>query len=409
MASDTPKPGSESALHTLFYDADRVRFVHWDEFSGAKTTVVLTVTIAVLSFITGLSHLSQQVVPLDGPLAAFLPAASSVVRIAGILFAFVLGGLAVGLQRRIRLAWYGATVALPMVALLPLATAQATDVPMLLLTVVTFPMVIRNRHQFDKPLDLSPFQIAALAAFFGVQIYGTLGTYVMREQYDGIDTVIDAFYYIVVTGTTVGYGDLTPDSQTARLFTLTVIITGTAAFTAAFGSLIVPALESRMAAAFGNMTASELTLLEDHVLVLGYGELTEPLLDELEANADVVVITEDTDRASELKDRDVSVLTADPTDEAALLDARIDTARGVVVATRDDAHDALAILAARQANPDVRVVAAAHDQKHLDKLAGVGADEVISPTVIGGQMLGQSVLETPDLGLDGGESADDED
>jgi voltage-gated potassium channel len=79
-----------------------------------------------------------------------------------------------------------------------------------------------------------------------------------------------------------------------------------------------------------------------------------------------------------------------------LLDARIDAARGVVVATDDDARDALAVVAARQANPDVRIVAAATDQKHADKLKTVGADTVISPAVIGGRLLGQSVLGEAD-------------
>jgi voltage-gated potassium channel len=87
------------------------------------------------------------------------------------------------------------------------------------------------------------------------------------------------------------------------------------------------------------------------------------------------------------------VLTADPTDADTLRDARVDSASGVVVATEDDARDVLAVLAARQENPDVRIVAAATNQKHVDKLDNVGADEVISPTIIGGQMLGQAVRQ----------------
>jgi len=226
-----------------------------------------------------------------------------------------------------------------------------------------------------------------------VQVYGTVGTYAMRENFVGVTTLTDAFYYIVVTGTTVGYGDATPTTQATKLFTLSVIVLGTGAFTVATGSLIIPALESRISSAFGTMTASELTLLEDHVLVLGHGELTEPLLDELAATADVVVVTPDTDAATSLDDRDVNVLTADPTDEGPLLDARIGAARGVVIATNDDARDALAVVAARQADPDVRIVAAATDQRHVDKLEAVGADAVISPAVIGGRLLGRSVLD----------------
>lgn len=393
MAGDTREGRTDAALQELFEHAERVRLVHWRQFSGAKTTVLLLAVVAALSFITGLSTLSQGAVDLNGPLAPFFPAASALVRLYGVFFAFLIGALTVGMHRRIYIAWAGAMVALPLVALLPLVTASATDVPVLLVALVTYPLIVRNRTQFDQSLDLTPFQSGAIAAFVGVQIYGTVGTFALREEYVGVETVTDAFYYIVVTGTTVGYGDATPTTQLTKLFTLSVIVLGTGAFTIATGSLVVPAIESRISSAFGNMTASELTLLEDHVLVLGNGDMTEPLLDQLSDASDVVVVTDDTDIASALRESDVRVLTADPTDDESLLDARIDTAAGVVVATDDDAQDVLAVLAARQANPDVRIVAAANDETHVDKLEGVGADVVISPTVIGGRMLGQSVLD----------------
>ncbi|MFW6448592.1 MAG: NAD-binding protein, partial [Halobacteriota archaeon] len=186
--------------------------------------------------------------------------------------------------------------------------------------------------------------------------------------------------------------------------TLSFILIGTGAFTAAIGSLLIPAIESRMAAAVGNMTPSELRLLEDHVLVLGYGALTDPILEELADEVDLVVVTPDSEAATRLRDRDLSVLTEDPTEKETLRDARIDAARAVVVATEDDAKDVLAIIAVTQTNPDIFIVAAANDRHHVDKLEDVGADVVISPAVIGGRMIGRSVLEggrsTPDGAAD---------
>lgn len=393
MVSDTRDGRSRTALEELFDHTDRVRLVDWASFSDAKTTVLLLSVFAVVSFITGLSHLSAGTETLNGPLASLFPGAENLVRLYGVFFAFLIGALTVGVQRRIKVAWYGVLFALPLAMLLPLFTADATDVPLFLVGAVAFPHAIRNRTHFDEALDLSPFQTAALAAFFGSQIYGTLGAYVMREDFAGIESVTDSFYYIIVTATTVGYGDATPTTQIAKLFTLSVIILATGSFTVATGSLLVPAIESRISNAFGIMNASELSLFEDHVLVLGYGEITDPLLDEIVGTTDIVVVTEDTDTASALRDRGVNVLTADPTDADTLRDARADTASGVVVATEDDARDVLAVLAARQANPDVRIVAAAADQKHVDKLESVGADEVISPMIIGGQMLGKAVRQ----------------
>ena len=394
MANDPPETPIDAALRELFHRKDRVPFVYWGEFTGTKTTVLLTASVAVLAFVTGLSHLSAASLEFGGPLAPFVPTESTaVVPFGAVFLAFVVGGLAVGLQRRVRVAWYGAVVVLPLAALLVFVTAEPTDVLLFVLSLGTFPLVVRNRAAFDRSIDLSAFQIAAIVAFVAGQLYGTLGAYVLRAQYDGIETWIDAFYYVIVTATTVGYGDATPVTQGAKLFTLSAIIVVTGTFAVASGSLILPALESRVTAAFGTMTASELSLLEDHVLVLGYGELTEPLLDALSTATDVVVVTPDQDTVSALGERDIKVLTADPTEESSLYEARIDAANGVVAATSDDAGDVLAVLAARHANPEIRIVAAATNHHHVDKLKRVGADEVLSPSVIVGQRLGRSVLE----------------
>ena len=406
MATDPPETPGDTALDELFHQSEQVPLVYWRTFSGSKAAVLLTGVTAVFAFVAGLSHLSQGGVTPTGPFAGALPPGTAdVVPLASIVVGFLLAGLAVGLRSRYRLAWYGVLACVMALLGIPLVTGAASDAVPALVGVVGATLAVVKRSGFDRRVELTAFQTTALLAFVAVQVYGTVGTYAMREHFVGVDTVTDAFYYIVVTGTTVGYGDATPTTQVTKLFTLSIIVLGTGAFTVATGSLIVPALESRISSAFGTMTASELTLLEDHVLVLGNGELTEPLLDELDATTDVVVVTPDADAASALDERDVNVLTADPTDEGPLLDARIDAARGVVVATDDDARDALAVVAARQANPDVRIVAAATDQKHADKLEAVGADAVISPAVIGGRLLGRSVLGDEDalggLGDDG--------
>jgi hypothetical protein len=43
-------------------------------------------------------------------------------------------------------------------------------------------------------------------------------------QFDGLDTRIDALYFTIVTLATVGYGDITPKSQSARLVTILQIL-----------------------------------------------------------------------------------------------------------------------------------------------------------------------------------------
>ncbi|GAB7010254.1 NAD-binding protein [Halorubrum trueperi] len=390
-ASDDP---TEPALEEVFYPADRIPFVEWEAFTGGKSTVLLVGAVTLLSFLTGLSNLSRSVVVTDGPLAVFLDVSPSFVQFGGVLFAFVLGIVAVGLQQRKSVAFRAALVLLPALAALPLLTFRTTDVPLLLGIGVTYPLLLRNRDRFDQTVDLSPLQIASLSAIGGVGLYGSVGAYALRDEFTGDPlTWSDAVYFVIVTIATVGYGDFAPTTVRARWFALSIILFGTGAFTVAVGTLIGPVIESRMATAFGIMTASDLSLLEDHVVVLGYGDVTDSLLDELDDETELIVVTDDATVASELDDSGVNVLTGDPTDEDVLVDASIGTARGVVVGSDDDARDVLAVLAATSVNPDVRVVAAATEAKHVEKFRSVGADEVVNPRSIGGTLLGRSVLD----------------
>jgi voltage-gated potassium channel len=391
--ADSTDRAADDAVEEVFYPRDRVALVDWERVSGAKPAVVLVGVVALLSFVTGLSNLSREAVVLAGPLADLLPRATGFARFAGVVAAFVLAAVTVGLRRRKRLAWRVAVVTLPVLALLPLTTFETTDVPLLVGVAVALPMLVRNRARFDRSVHLEPLQVASLVSFLAVGVYGTVGAYGLRRQFAALDTWGDAVYYVIVTIATVGYGDVTPTSPVARWFSLSVILFGTGAFTIAVGALVGPAIESRMAAAFGNMTASELTLLEDHVVVLGHGDVTAPLLDTLADEADLVVVTRDTDAAAALDDRAVNVLTGDPADESVLRDARVDAAAGVVVGSDDDARDVLAVIAAKKVAPDVRVVAAANEGKHVDKLRSVGAERVVDLRSIGGRLLGESVLD----------------
>ncbi|MDG5776391.1 NAD-binding protein [Haloarculaceae archaeon H-GB2-1] len=365
--------------------AERVRLF------GARAAIWMTTAVALLSFATGIVNIGNSGV--QGPLASMVPLA--VQRAAGFTGAFtgfLMLGSAYGMRRRFRVAWYTTVVLLPMTAIQGLVQSSEFSVPLVVLSTVSLPTVLLNHRRFDRELDLTATQLAAMAALGGTQIYGTVGAYALRSEFTNVDTLTDAFYFTLVTASTVGYGDLTPASQQARLFGMSVVLLGTTSFAVALGSLLGPAIEARFANALGTMTDSQLNVVENHVLVLGFGELTEPLLDELAPAASFVVITPNADRATELRNRDVTVLTADPSDEEPLRKAGIEDARAIIVATNDDAEDALAVLTARALNPDIRIVAAATDRENVNKLRRAGADEVISPAVIGGHLLVESAL-----------------
>ncbi|MFB6172841.1 MAG: NAD-binding protein [Haloarculaceae archaeon] len=358
-----------------------------------RAALLLAGTAAVLSVVTGLVNISDPTV--TGPLAAYVPAAvQRVAGFTGALTGFLLLASAFGLRRRYRAAWYATLVMLPVAALQGLAQSSPYSYPLVAVSVLAFPVVSLTRDVFDRDLALTTSQLAALGALVGALGYSTVGAYALRAEFGGLDTLLDAFYFAVVTASTVGYGDITPQSAIGRLFGVSALVLGTAAFAVALGTLLGPAIEARFARALGTMTDSALELLENHVVVVGYGDLTEPILEELDVP--FVVVTIDAEKAQRLRDRGYEVVVDDPSDEEPLRRVGIDRARALVAATQDDARDALAILTARELNPDLRIVAAATERENETKLRRAGADVVISPAVIGGHMLVESALRETD-------------
>jgi voltage-gated potassium channel len=366
---------------------------NWRWIVTTRAAVALALLIALLSVATGIVRVDQQAADF-GPVAPHVPlAVQNAVGFTGALTGFLMLGSALALRRRLRAGWWATLLLLPLTAVQGLLQASPYSLPLVVLSVCALPTLLLSRRRFDRSLSLTTTQLAAGGALVGVQAYGTFGAYAMREQFDGIDHLLDAFYFTLITSSTVGYGDIGPDTEVAILFTMSVVVLGVASFGIAIGALVGPAIQARISKTLGIMTDSELDLLEDHILVLGYGDLTEPIVNELhDADRQFLVVTRDQEAASELTERDIRVLTANPSDEEPLRRARIEHAKAVLVATDDDAQDALAVLTARELRPDVRIVTAATDRENTRKLERAGADDVISLSELGGHLLVRSAL-----------------
>lgn len=359
--------------------------------------IALTGIVGVLSVVTGVVSLSYE--PYVTPLAVYVPASvRTAVSLTGAFTGFAMLLSAWGLRHRLRLAWYTSLALLPITALQGIAQSNVLSVPLVVLSLAAIPNVAANRSRFSRRLTLSQGQWAAVGALASALLYGTVGSYALRDGYEEIQTPLDAFYYTVITVSTVGYGDAVPTTQLARTFAVSFVVVGTAAFAFALGTLITPVIEARLSKALGRMTKLQLEALKDHVVVLGYSEATSPILSELSDRSDFVVLTPDADTVAKLRERDYMVVNANPSNEGALRQARIESARAVVAATDDDAEDALAVLTARQMNPDIRVVVSAADDGNVRKLRRAGADTVISPASVVGDLLVESALTGEDKG-----------
>jgi voltage-gated potassium channel len=364
------------------------------EWVTVRASILLTFAVAILSIIVGLVHITTGGV--DSALVAFVPdAIRRAVGFTGTLTGFAMLACGYALKQRFRVGWTATAVLLPITVIQGLLQVSPFAVPLVALSVLSVPALVYNRSRFDRTFSPSPTQLAAGVALLTAISYGTFGSYALREEFTGIATLTDAFYYTIVTASTVGYGDIhaAPTSEIGKLFAVSTLLVNVAAFAVALGVLLTPAIEAQLSKALGRMTESQFNILDDHVILLGYGELTEPIFETLaDTDVDVAVITTDEAAARRLSDRDIPVLTADPSDEEPLQTVGIVDATAVIAATNNDAQDALGILTARQLNPEITIVAAATQRENVAKLRRAGADRVISPAAIGGRLLANSAV-----------------
>lgn len=92
----------------------------------------------------------------------------------------------------------------------------------LLLTVVAVLLLRQIRHVLlDRP-DSRPGVVISLLIVLSVHVFSA-AYYTLAKQpgeFSGLHTRIDALYFTVVTLATVGYGDITPRGQAARVVTV---------------------------------------------------------------------------------------------------------------------------------------------------------------------------------------------
>ncbi|CAM5367041.1 membrane protein [Streptomyces parvulus] len=91
-----------------------------------------------------------------------------------------------------------------------------------LLGVVAALLLRQIHHVLAERLDTNPGVVLPLLIVLSVHIFSATYYALAKEpgEFTGLRTRVDALYFTVVTLATVGYGDITPSGQSARIVTL---------------------------------------------------------------------------------------------------------------------------------------------------------------------------------------------
>lgn len=208
----------------------------------------------------------------------------------------------------------------------------------------------------------------------------------------------DAFYMVVITFTTIGYGEVHPLTQTGRAFNIGLILAGGTLVALGIGSLTQALLEFELTNFFGRRKMQrDIARLEEHYIICGAGRVGRSAARELARArsgpraAAFVVIENNVEKAAQFEN-EFLLLVGDATKEEVLRQARIEQAQGLVAAATNDATNIYIVLTARSLNPKLKIIARASEEGAEKHLLTAGADSVISPYLFAGHRIAQSFL-----------------
>ena len=170
------------------------------------------------------------------------------------------------------------------------------------------------------------------------------------------DNLLNYTWYFVVTLTTVGYGDYTPQTPGGRVFGMLVMLFGIGTLALMVGRVAEKVYEARRRSMKGEMRLK----LSGHIAILGYrsGE-TEQLVEEILADKvcqerDIVLCSSSIDE-NPMPDN-IKFVKGELTSEEVLVSACVADAWRIVVHGRDDSQTITGVLAALSVNRTAHIV-----------------------------------------------------
>lgn len=294
--------------------------------------------------------------------------------------------MAIGLLWRSRLAWTMASLlALTGVASLVLGRHSGGHLLVAYFVLMVVALFIAWR-QFDRS-SVAASTLFAVTSVVMLIMYATFGAYYLGHDFNPpIVDLITALYYSLVTMSTVGYGDITPQTPEAKLFTISIVILGVAVFATSLTAVIAP-MVSKSLQRIVNSKGLRMKR-EHHFVVIGNGSLAINTARELLRRGNPVTRLLRKDPGDiDLANSEVDIVIGDPSGTEALKEAGAHRAEAVLAMTVDDSENAFIILAVKELGGSARTVAVVNDSAHFGRIKLAQPDVVISPQVLGGELI----------------------
>jgi Trk K+ transport system NAD-binding subunit len=202
-------------------------------------------------------------------------------------------------------------------------------------------------------------------------------------------SAVDAFYFVVTTITTTGYGDISPRAEASwlKLYACLLMFLGSASIATVYSLITDFLVTARFKELMGRREVPE----GGHVIVAGIGNVGYRVIEELAAAEIPVVAIERNPEGSFLRaiGEQAAIVTGDARLPETLARAGVGSATAVISVSSDDAANLSIGLIAKQLNPALRSVVRLFDADFARKVemaltvdAALGASRIAAPTFV---------------------------
>ena len=250
-----------------------------------------------------------------------------------------------------------------------------------------FTEIVNIGGDFRKRLSTLAWFVVFLMCV--VVLFTAVFQFIMVEVEGRSHSWITAFYWTVVTMSTVGFGDVVFESDVGRLFSLIVLGSGIPLLLVILPAIFIrviygPWLESRMRQNIPDRLPEPIS---DHVIITRYGPIASGLIERLAlTGVPYVVVEPDEQEARQLENDGIKVVNANLDSRETYEQVFAKQARFVVANCEDTLNTNIA-LTVREVCADVPIVGLVEDEDSTDILEFSGCTYVYAPFARLGEFL----------------------
>ncbi len=213
------------------------------------------------------------------------------------------------------------------------------------------------------------------------------------DSIDGEVSFADVLYFTMVTVTTVGYGDIVPVTERARLIDA-FLVTPVRIFV--WFVFLGTAYELVIQRVLEDFRMSKVQQqLREHIVICGYGTTGQVAAREMLAKGfppdKIVVIDLREENLRAAAQNGFIGLRGDAAREEVMRRAMIERAKVVIISPGRDDTSVLIVLTIRNVNPRVKIVAVVTEHENFKLIRQAGANVIVSPSRVGGYLVADAV------------------